>query len=266
MKLPKAIQLQALLAAALMSPLYAGDSAKMTSAVNLPPVEEEFSWTGFYVGVQVGVAFNPDDDGNLSFDTNLDGRYGDRIGAFGNNFEGNFDESVTFGAHLGYDYQIGNFVIGALADISKTDISQDQSGFSSTPAFYTEQRDLEYLVTGRLRAGYLITDRLLAFVTGGGTYGEVEYDYLTDTGATVRSRGGSDDDFGYALGGGLEARITQHVSMSVEYLYNDFGDGDFVTNLSGPAAFSSRARSTDSRGSDRDFDFHTIQVKLTYRF
>lgn len=248
---------------------FGGDtySGKM-QAVTMAPSEPVFSWTGFYAGVQAGVAFNPDDDGVLSFDTDLDGSYDDRIGAFGDNFEGNFDESVTFGVHVGYDYQMDRFVVGLLADINKTDISQDQSGFSSTPAFYTERRELDYFATGRLRAGYLITDRFLAYVTGGIAYGEVDHSYLTDTPATVRSRGGEDDgdNFGYAIGAGLEARITQTISMTVEYLYTDFGSSDYTTNLSGPAAFSSRAASTDSRGSDRDFDFHTVQVKLSYRF
>jgi len=241
--------------------------AKLETMVSAP-VEETFGWTGFYIGVQAGVAFNPDDDGVLTFDTDLDGSYGDRIGAFGDNFEGNFDESASFGVHVGYDYQIDRFVLGFLLDINKLDISQEQSGFSSTPAFYTEQRELDFLATGRLRAGYLITDRFLAYVTGGIAYGDVDYNYLTDTPATVRSRGGSSgsDDLGYAVGAGLEARITQSISMTVEYLYTDLGEGDFVTNLSGPAAFSGRAASTDSRGSDRDFDFHTVQVKLSYRF
>ncbi|TLD69346.1 porin family protein [Phragmitibacter flavus] len=259
-----------LVASAISTTTFGGEtaSAKM-EAMTMAPTEPPFSWTGFYLGVQVGAAFNPsDDDGVLDFDTDLDGSYGDRIAAFGDNFEGNFDESLTFGAHAGYDFQIDRFVIGFLADINKTDVSQEQSGFSSTPAFYTEKRELDYLVTGRLRAGYLITDRFLAYVTGGLAYGDVEYSYLTDTPATVRSRNepSDSDNIGYAFGGGLEARITRNISMTVEYLYTDLGDSDYVTNLSGPAAFSARAGSTDSRGSDRDFDFHTLQVKLSYRF
>lgn len=251
------------------STLLGGDSySAKQNAVVMPPVQEVFNWTGFYLGVQVGVAFNPDDDGVLAFDTDLDGSYNNRIPAFGDNFEGNFDESVSFGAHAGYDVQFNRIVVGALVDINKLDISQEQSGFSSTPAFYTEERELEYLATGRLRVGFLVTERLLAYVSGGAAYGNTEYRFLSDTPATVRTRGGDDDsdDWGYALGGGLEARITQTISLGVEYLYTNLGESDFRTNLSGPAAFSSAASSTNTRGTDRDFDFHTVQVKLTYRF
>ncbi len=220
------------------------------------------------MGVQAGSAFNPNDDGELEFDTDRDGSYGDSIAAFGNSFESAFDGGFTYGLHAGFDYEIGTsgFVFGILTDINKTDISESQSGFSSTPAFYTVERDLEFLATLRGRVGYAPVRRLLIYATGGLTYSDVDYSYQTNTPAAVKRRGGQESDYGYTVGGGLEARVTDHISLTVEYLYTNLGGNNFVGNLSGPAAFSTTSASTDSRGSDDDFDFHQIQGKISYRF
>jgi len=258
----------ALLSSALAAlPAYAGTSAKESAMVQTAP-EEEMTWTGFYLGVQVGGAFDDDEDedGGLKFDTDLNGSYNNSIAAFGDNFSGDFDESITYGLHAGYDYQIGRIVVGGLIDINAMNVSEKQTGLSSTPAFYTEERELDFLTTGRLRLGYAVNQRVLLYVTGGATYSDVDYSLKTNTPAKVKNRGGNGDDFGYALGGGVEARVTRNISLTVEYLYTNLGDGDFVTNYSGPAAFSSAAPSTNSRSSNEDFDFHTVQLKVSYRF
>jgi len=258
----------ALLSTALLGiPAFAGVSSKEAAVVQSMP-DQAWSWTGFYLGVQVGGAFDDDDndDGGLKFDTDLNGAYNNSIAAFGDNFSGDFDESITYGVHAGYDYQISRIVIGALVDINRMEVSESQTGLSSTPAFYTEQREIDFLATGRLRLGFAVSERFLLFVTGGATYSDVDYSLKTNTPAKVKNRGGNGDDFGYVLGGGFEARVTEKVSLTLEYLYSNLGDGDFVTNYSGPAAFSSAAPSTNSRSSNEDFDFHTVQLKVSYRF
>lgn len=224
-----------------------------------------YSWTGFYAGVQGGAAFNTGDNGRLTFDTNLDGNYNDTIAAFGNNFDGSFDAGASYGIHLGYDYQVGPWVVGAIADYNQVDIRQRQSGFSSTPAFYHEERSIDTLGTLRARVGYSLNDRWLAYVTGGLAYADDEYRMLSNTPATVTTSGGGSDT-GYVFGAGLETRITPRISLGIEYLNYNLGDGDFVTNFRGPAAFSTVAASTNSRGSDRDFDFSQVQAKISYRF
>lgn len=251
----------ALLAASVLalSPVFAQDAMTPSTA------EPIYTWTGFYVGIQGGGAFNTGDNGGLVFDNNLDGNYDNSIAAFGNNFDGSFDSSGSYGLHAGYDFQVNRWVFGALADINAVSIRQRQSGFSSTPAFYTEERNIDTLGTVRARAGYLVTDRLLGYVTGGVAYADVGYRMLTNTPAATATSGGG-DDMGYVYGAGFETRITSRISVGVEYLYYNLGDGDFRSNFSGPAAFSTVAASTNARGSDRDFDFSQVQAKLTYRF
>ncbi len=239
------------------------------------------SWTGFYAGLQAGMNFDTDTDGGLEFDSNLDGNFGDTVpfnpgaappvgqgpDAFRQNFDHEFDEAASVGVVVGYDYQISRWVLGGLLDYNHTDVAETQSAFSSTPAFYDEERTIENISTLRLRAGYLVTDRTLIYATAGLAYGDPDYEFNSNN-PNRTSRGDNDGDFGYVLGGGLETRITQNWSFTVEYLYTNFGDGDFVTNFTnGPfAAQTGAANGTNVRGSEEDFAFHTIQAKLTYRF
>lgn len=250
--------------AALALPAFAGDPTPPTISYEAQP---EWTWTGFYAGIQAGVGFNPGDNGDMEFDSGPDGNYGDFIAAFGNNYDGSFNEGFVGGIHAGYDHQFGKFVLGGLIDINFADIGQRQSAFSATPAYYHEDREIDLLSSARIKLGYAVNDRFLVYFTGGLAYADVEYDYVTDTPAAVASGGGDSSQFGYVVGLGMEARVTRHLSLGLEYLYTNLGDSDFETNLSGPAAFSPvPGSSTNSRGSDRDFDFHMIQAKLTYRF
>lgn len=234
-------------------------------------------WTGFYAGVQLGGAFGGD-SGIFSMDRNGDGAFGDYLPAFdptqpvcagdGCGFAGDFESGITGGIHAGYDWQFGNIVAGALVDINAMDIGDRQSGFSGTPAFYHIDRDLDYLVTARAKLGYAFSDRLMAYATGGLAVGDVKYSFVSNTPAASVVTGGGDTDVGYSVGGGVTAKVTQKVSLGVEYLYTNLGDDDFNVNLSGPAAFSGpgSAGSTNARGSDGDFDFHTVQLKVSYHF
>jgi outer membrane immunogenic protein len=246
------------------TPAFAADAIMGVAPDPMPMEAPVMSWTGGYVGLQAGAGFG--DTGVWAMDTDGDGVFGDPFAPFGDNFAGSFEEGFVGGAHAGYDWQRGNFVFGGIVDIAATDIGDRQSGFSSTPAFYDIERNLDYLATARLRAGVVVAERFLPYVTGGLAYGDVEERFVTNTPAAFTTSGGDDGRFGYTVGGGVEARVTQQVSLGFEYLYTNLGDSDFNVNLnSGPFA-AVPAGSTDARGSDRDFDFHTIQMKLSYRF
>ena len=250
---------------------FCGPSFAADAVVDNPqPVmmaEPTSNWSGFYVGVQAGGAFGTD-DGIFSMDRNGDGRFGDFLPAFGDNFSGSFNSGFSGGIHAGYDHQIGNFVVGGIVDINFTDIGDEQSGFSSTPAFYTIKRDLDYLITLRAKLGYAFSDRFMGYATGGLAYGDVDYSFSSNTPAMTSTSGGSDSDIGYTVGAGLDTKITEKITIGFEYLYTNLGDNDYTVNLSGPGAFSGpgSAGSTNARGSDSDFDFHTVQVKMSYRF
>lgn len=241
-----------------------------TSAFAADPVYQEEApmavsvgdWTGFYAGVQLGGAFGGD-AGILQLSPLTPGLQR----AFAPGFNGDFDDSVIGGVHIGYDWQFGNVVVGALADFSATDVSDRQSGYSVTPAAYNIGRELDYLGTLRARIGYAPSDRFLGYVTGGLAYGDVDFTYSQPgSGATVQSITGGQDGVGYAVGAGAEMKATDKISIGLEYLYTNLGGNDYRVNLAGGPFGAIGGPGTTLTGSDGDFDFHTIQMKVSYRF
>jgi outer membrane immunogenic protein len=245
------------------------------------------TWTGFYIGIQGGAAFNPEDPDSLGLSstfgnaTSVPGLTVNGVpnsslaSAFGSSFSSEFDESFIGGAHAGYDYQMGNFVLGGIIDINAVDIAQKQSAFSNTPAFYTAERSLDYLATARLRAGYTVTPTALAYVTGGLAYGEVDYSFSSNSPAITAANPArvfeDEDDFGYTVGAGMEVKVTDNVSFGAEYLYTNLGGDSFTTLNGGPFDGNATAGVTipgqaTSFSSNDDFDFHTVTAKISYRF
>lgn len=157
-------------------------------------------------------------------------------------------------------------MLGVVGDISYTDVSDEVTGNSVTPAFYTFERDLEWLATGRLRGGFAF-NRFLVYATGGFAYGSIDYDFSTNSPAILVDVSEEDDDaFGYTVGGGVEAMLTPKISLGAEYLYTDLDvdtqTATFATANGGPPF----GTGTDMRSEDEDFDFHTVRATLTYRF
>ncbi|WP_271948532.1 outer membrane protein [Ruegeria faecimaris] len=133
------------------------------------------NWTGFYGGLQVGYA---------DIDTNVSGVDGD--GAIG-------------GIVLGYDYDLGDWVVGGGFDYDWTSIEL-------TPG--VEVEDVWRL---KARAGYKVTPVGLLYGIGG--YAEASTDNL-----------GSDD--GWFIGAGYEQIVAPNVSVGGEILYHEFNDFD----------------------------------------
>jgi outer membrane immunogenic protein len=252
-------------AAVLAGPAMAADVVYSEPAPIGTSMPASVDWSGFYLGVQGGIGAGS--TGVFSLDTNNDGVFGDAFAPFGDNFEGRFDSGFVGGVHAGYDWQFGSIVFGGIVDINYADIGDRQSGFSSTPAFYHIDRSIDWLATGRARVGYLATERLLVYGTGGLAYANVENDFVTNTPAAFTVSGGDEDRFGYTVGGGMETMVTERLSVGIEYLYTNLGSDDYnVRFTSGAFATDTPAGFADSRGSDRNFDFHTIQAKISYRF
>ena len=165
--------------------------AQMASAADLPvkaPVYEPppppvYSWTGFYIGANIGGGWG---DRNVGYAANdlLS------LGLFLPNFP-NLNgapppasihtSGVLGGLQVGYNWQMGSaWLIGAEADIDWSGVKGSASTggalgqFIFPPFVNTVEEKVEWLGTVRARLGYLPTPNLLAFVTGGFAYGEVE--------------------------------------------------------------------------------------------
>ena len=251
-------------------------------------------WSGFYVAASIG---NTDprggDDGTLLFDTNLDGSYGDtvRTGAGADAFspgfcggvatgrtpgEGCFDDrgGTTLGARMGYDWQIGHWVFGALAEYNRHDVRDGVSGFSTTPASYAMIRELDSTIALRARAGISFgqSNDWLAYATAGAVRAKLNNRFETTNTANAFDLTDSGDADGVQFGLGVERKIAGNVSLGLEYLRTRLDDEDTIVRVSRGTAPATNpfllvnANGTDMRRSDDRLDLDTLQLTLNYRF
>lgn len=251
-------------------------------------------WSGFYVGASIG---NTDprggDDGTLLFDTNLDGSYGDtvRTGAGADAFspgfcggvatgrtpgEGCFDDrgGTTLGARMGYDWQMGHWVFGALAEYNRHDVRDGVSGFSTTPASYAMIRELDSTIALRARAGISFgqSNDWLAYATAGAVRAKLNNRFETTNTANAFDLTDSGDADGVQFGLGVERKIAGNVSLGLEYLRTRLDDEDTIVRVSRGTAPATNpfllvnANGTDMRRSDDRLDLDTLQLTLNYRF
>lgn len=199
-----------------------GMAATSASAADLPRkappayYAPAFSWTGFYAGINGGYGWT------TSFPSKADG--------------------AVYGGQLGYNWQIGSFVVGLEGDFQGTSIKYSETvapgviGEAKIPAF----------ATVRGRVGYA-WNSLLLYATGGWAY--------TQSKASLSAGGLSISDSswgsGYAIGGGVEYALWDRWSVKGEYLY--LKSGDTTLTLAG---FTQSI----------DYKYNVVRAGLNYRF
>ena len=191
-----------------------------------------YSWTGFYVGANLGGAFD-NKSGALvpnGFSAPL---------AISNN---DADSGFIGGGQAGYNWQNGTFVYGVETDIDYINLGGSGSTSTATANFggttlTTRREDGDgFLGTVRGRIGYAGFDRTLLYVTGGLAYGDFGSRYTSATfatagGLTAATYGVGDNDdvrVGWTIGAGLEYAITPNISVKGEYLYADLGRKNYT--------------------------------------
>lgn len=197
------------------------------------------SWTGFYAGVNVGYGWSAS---------------GITIGDTEDSPVGPEPEGVFGGGQMGYNWQRGSLVLGVEVDMQASGI-RDTTHDTNFGDVATSK--LNWFGTVRGRLGYAF-DRALVYATGGFAYGGVENQlsgpllvgspYRFDSTAT-----------GYVVGGGLDYKISQSMSLRAEYLYINLDTnvaknpaGTPVTNLTNDVV--------------KDNDYHTVRFGLNYHF
>jgi len=251
-------------------------------------------WSGFTVGGSLG---NTDPrgggDGVILFDTNLDGSFGDTVrtttgaDAFSPGFCGGaaagrtpgagcFEDrgGTTVGGRIGYDWQFGNFVVGALAEYNSYDVRDSVTGFSTTPASYTMTRELDDTIALRAKAGMAFgaTNDWLAYATAGVLRASLSNTFQSTNTANAFAVTESGDSDGMQFGLGVERRIAGNVSLGLEYLRTQIDDEDTRVRTSRGTAPTTNpfllvnANGTDFRRSDDSLDLDTLQLVLNWRF
>lgn len=256
------------------------------SALNLSASSP--SWTGFYIGGQLGYSWQPrDGDETISFDRNRDGVFGDAFSNFSPGFCGGAPTSRTpttgcfkdndgtaWKLHAGYDRQFGNQtsgpVIGAVVEGGKAYLRDSVTAFSTTPANYRFKARLKENGTIRGRAGYAFKTGTLAYGTGGVTYGKIENSFTTtNTVNTFTPSNPTKHAWGYTYGGGIEQKVGPF-SIGALYLFTALKNNDYrvaVTGgpVGGPFTVIS-GTGTDFRRSFSKFAYHSMVTTVSYRF
>ncbi|TKD52229.1 outer membrane protein [Sphingomonas baiyangensis] len=249
---------------------------------------------GPYVGGSFGFGVQPNDVGEtVVFDRNLDGNFNDTIvtsggaNAFapgfcnGNNRGSatpaggcdNDRDAIEYFARVGWDKQFGNFVIGAMGEFGRSQVRDSVTAYSSTPAFYTFNREFDWNASIRGRVGYAAGGRTLFYAAGGPAYAQIDNSFETsNTANSFESNGGKSNSWGYTAGGGVEQKIGRNISLGLEYMYNDYVDDDYVVSVgqgTAPATnpfLLGNAAGSDLRRSDDNFRFHSIRATAALRF
>lgn len=267
-------------------------SLGMAAASPASAQDRDSHFSGPYIEGFGGTAAGGSDNGStLVFDNNGDGNYNDtvRTVAGANAFSPGFcngqargprptdgcrsdRDKVEYGGRIGYDYRMNNFVLGGLVEASKNDSSDSTSGFSTTPASYTLQRELKYNVSARLRAGYTPGGGMLFYVTGGGGMAKLNHSFsTTNTANSFDEARDSKMVWGWQAGGGGELMVTNNVSLGVEYLYNRYKDNKYEVNVgrgTAPATnpFLIPSGGTSIKVSNDDLNYHSLRAVVGFHF
>ena len=225
----KKILLAATVAALSSTSVFAADLAARPYT-KAPPayVAPIYNWTGFYIGAQVGGAFQ----GSSGFTTNDPAVVGTRN-----------DSSFLGGGVVGANYQFApNWVVGLEGEFNG--LSSNRHTFNDGTDAIRIKNDWLASVTGRLGytwgPGMIYAKGGVAFRDNGG---------IDSTSLALVDR----KDTGYTVGAGLEYMFAPAWSAKIEYQYYNF-DTTRVAFGAGPSLVSYKD------------DLHTVKAGINYHF
>jgi outer membrane immunogenic protein len=178
-----------------------------------PPPPPEFSWTGLYIGGQVGVQW-----GQTGWD-----RYDPTNTTFIAAEIPYADKGVVGGGHIGYNYQVSSIVLGIEGDVEGTNYNGNGLSNANTWA-NTTNSDIEASIRARLGVAW---DRLLIYVTGGGAYADFRNTAQNPPGTFYA--GDDYGRFGWTAGAGVEYAVDPNWSIRAEYRFTDFNQSVLYT-------------------------------------
>jgi opacity protein-like surface antigen len=238
-----------------------GKSLTITKA----PAQMAWGWNGYYLGLNLGWGWGKSRTDAL-FDDTLGGG-----GTFATSSSVALN-GVTWGAQTGYNWQFGNWLAGAEADIQFT-------GQRGNPSFicpnticnpngpeiagFDQNQTLEWFATLRGRVGAIVTPDAIVYVTGGvavggfNTAGNVAAFDPNGVPATSAFSSISIKP-GWTVGAGIESHIAGNWTGKIEYLYVDFGSISASSNnqLNVTLVNTFNSRITDN----------IVRVGLNYKF
>jgi outer membrane immunogenic protein len=195
------------------------------------------SWTGFYVGAHLGGAWSDVDWANVTLTSER--VTNDASGFFG-------------GAQMGYNQQFGIVVLGVEASLSGGSLSGDFRSVVDPAQVYATDINTIVTVTGRLG---VVADQWMVYAKAGWATAHVD---PVGRNPAIPDRFSLDDwRNGWTVGGGVEYKISRHISLGLEYSFIDLGSESItgVTRLSVPVSIR-----------DQDVQIQSVTARLNYQF
>jgi outer membrane immunogenic protein len=217
-----------------------GASAAVADGYGPPPgyaVVPFVSWTGFYFGGHVGGVWSELDWSNVSLT-------GERFNKSESGFIG--------GGQIGYNYQIGNLVLGVEATLSGADLSRDFRSILFPAMRFSADINTIATVTGRFGVA---SDQWLFYGKAGWAGAQVDFSGRN----TALQDSFSFDEWrnGWTLGVGLEYKIGPNMSFGVEYSFIELNSerDNGVTRLGQPVTLR-----------DHDLQIQSVTARLNFQF
>jgi high affinity Mn2+ porin len=263
----------------------AADSLVVTP-VQASPKWLPYNWTGFYFGGNIGYGFGKSQTDAWFSDAGM----GTPLFATGSSTHFN---GALGGGQTGYNWQAGPWIAGLEADIqstrqraTKTYVCPGANCNSTTTGLdvpVSHSHELDWFATVRARFGVTVTPDALLYGTGGYAIAGISHvgtisgsnlvplldananPVLDTNGNPIATIGTNSVSFlnhtrrsGWAVGGGVEARLTGNLTGKIEYLHMDFGSDSF--NASNPMNGTPIALVLNSRITD-----DIVRVGLNYK-
>lgn len=215
----KSVMLASAVAIAAVSGAHAADAIVYEEPAPVAAIPA-FSWTGGYVGGQIGYGW-----GKSRFDVLLNGYELKPRGFLG-------------GVYAGYNFDLGNSVVlGVDADVTYNDVNK-----KIDTGLETLKTELRWSGAVRARAGYAV-DRFLPYIAGGVAFGQVKNNYSVS--ALNRSFSDKNTLTGWTIGAGVDYAATDNLIVRLEYRYTDYGRKDF--DFGGASSIRNKFKTNDVR-------------------
>ena len=187
----------------ILSSTFLGLFATQSQSADITPASA-YDWSGAYVGLTAGYAW-----GNYEITASP-----------ATNKKQNM-QGFLGGGTVGYNMQLDPIVLGLEADLSFADIGGSNAtvpqgrpflyrcGLGATKGCHS---DIDWFGTARVRLGVPV-DSMLPYITGGLAFADV------DSGITGSAIGVKSIAYGWTVGGGVEAAMSENLTVKAEVLY-----------------------------------------------
>ena len=208
-----------------------------------PPPPPVFSWTGCYLGANVGGGWASKSSNDVA---------GAVTGVVGADLGSHTANGVIGGGQIGCDYQAGAWVLGVQGMFDGSGIEGSNNDPSGLFAINSQVR---WLASATGRVGYVAAPAVLVYAKGGGAWVRDDYTLSDFTGASIANA--STNPSGWTVGGGVEWVVAGNWTAFAEYDYFDFGTPSvsFASNL-GATAFPVNIKQ----------NINSFLVGINYRF